>query len=112
MFKSIGMSEMVDKLKQYFANTSPEQFQKDWDETKALDLVGPTVEEFFNAVPAATPWRRYITGSIKTHPPKYGRYLVNRKGGQFRIEVWNNTGFSKDDSNIEFWSEVMPPYIN
>lgn len=106
------MSEMVDKLKIYLANTPPEEVQKSWDEIKELDLVGPTVEEFLRLQPAATPWRRYRTGDRKTFPPKYGRYLVNRKGGQFRIEVWNNTGFSRDDSNIEFWAEVIPPYIN
>lgn len=83
-------------------------------------MVESILEELFLSYPppgeappaAATPWKIYKTGDRKTYPPKYGRYLVNRKGGQFRIEVWNNTGFSRDDSNIEFWAEVIPPYIN
>lgn len=104
------MSEMVDKLKEYLANTSPEEVQRAWDETKALDLVGPTVEEFLRLQPAATPWRRYRKEDKETHPQKYGKFLVCRKDGKIHFEVWNNTGFAYNNNIIEFWAEVIPPY--
>lgn len=37
---------MVANLKEYLANTPKEQIQKDWDELKHWNNVGPTVEEF------------------------------------------------------------------
>ena len=37
---------MYGKLKEYFENTSTEQIEKDWKETKKYDEVGPTVREF------------------------------------------------------------------
>jgi hypothetical protein len=42
---------IVDKLKEYFKNTSEEQIQKDWDKTceKTKGINSPTVEEFLEA---------------------------------------------------------------
>jgi hypothetical protein len=41
-------SEMVRNLQHYLETTPKEQIQKEWEETKSLDLPGPTVEEFLN----------------------------------------------------------------
>ena len=38
--------DMVANLKEYLANTPKEQLEKDWDELKHWNNVGPTVEEF------------------------------------------------------------------
>lgn len=38
--------DMVANLKEYLANTPKEQLEKDWDELKRWNNVGPTVEEF------------------------------------------------------------------
>ena len=40
------MDSMVDKLREYLKNTSPEQIQADWDKSKIHDAVGPTMEEY------------------------------------------------------------------
>lgn len=39
--------DIIDKLKKYFSETSKEQIQADWEETKKFENVNaPTVEEF------------------------------------------------------------------
>jgi hypothetical protein len=38
--------DMVANLKEYIANTPKEQLEKDWDELKHWNNVGPTIEEF------------------------------------------------------------------
>ena len=38
--------DMVANVKEYFANTPKEQIEKDWEELKHWNNVGPTVEEF------------------------------------------------------------------
>lgn len=103
------MSELLDKLKVYFENNPPEKVKENWDKSAALDLVGPIVEEYLTQIPAATTWKKYTTGNRKTYPPKYGRYLVKRKGGEFKIEIFNGTGWSRDNDYIEFWAEVILP---
>lgn len=40
---------MVERLREYLANTSKEQQEKDWEELKKWNEVGPTVEEFLAA---------------------------------------------------------------
>jgi hypothetical protein len=40
------MDSMVDKLRKYLENTSPEQVQADWNKSKIHDAVGPTMEEY------------------------------------------------------------------
>jgi hypothetical protein len=46
-------SEMIRKLREYFATTPRSQVLKDWEEVKAFDFVGPTVEEFMS-------WNRIV----------------------------------------------------
>lgn len=46
--KPTGKNNFYEELKEYFKNTSKEQQLKDWDKSKHLDEVGPTVEEFLN----------------------------------------------------------------
>jgi len=43
--------KILNDLKEYFKNTPKEQIQKDWEETKRFDKVGPTVAEFINSFP-------------------------------------------------------------
>lgn len=38
-------SEMVEKLKQILANSSQEEFDKDWAAIEQLGFQGPTIEE-------------------------------------------------------------------
>ena len=42
---------MVDKLKEYFNNTTKEQIKKDWDETckQTEEIISPTIDEFLKA---------------------------------------------------------------
>ena len=40
------MDSMVDKLREYLENTSPEQIQADWDKSKIHDAIGPTMDEY------------------------------------------------------------------
>lgn len=40
------MSNILENLKKYFAETPQEQIEKDWVETKKFDKVGPTIKEF------------------------------------------------------------------
>ena len=37
------MSELYDKLKEYFENTPREQLDKDWEDVKDLNDIGPDV---------------------------------------------------------------------
>lgn len=45
----INMNEslMLQKLKEYFNNTPKEQLEKDWEEIKQYQNIGPTVDEYF-----------------------------------------------------------------
>ena len=40
-------STIAEKLKAIFDNQTQEETQSEWDEIKYLDLIGPTVEEYF-----------------------------------------------------------------
>lgn len=39
-------SDMLRKIREYFQTTPRSEVLRAWEETKALDLVGPTVAEF------------------------------------------------------------------
>lgn len=38
--------KFIDDLRNYFLNTSEEQLEKDWDEIKVFNNIGPSVEEY------------------------------------------------------------------
>lgn len=40
---------LLEKVEDYFKNTPREQIDRDWEETKIHDSVGPTIEEFLSA---------------------------------------------------------------
>lgn len=40
------MDAILEELKRYFQETSPEKIAKDWDATEKYDRVGPTIYEF------------------------------------------------------------------
>lgn len=44
------MSELYDKLKEYFENTPREQLNKDWEDVKDLNDIGPDVILYANYV--------------------------------------------------------------
>lgn len=44
---------LFESLKEYFDNTSPEQLEKDWEKLKEWENVGPTVDEYINALKEA-----------------------------------------------------------
>ena len=50
VLKRNNMEKVYDKLKQYFNTTPKEQLQKDWEELKKYNKIGPTVEEYLNYV--------------------------------------------------------------
>lgn len=44
------MDSILEQLKNYFKNASPEQLKKDWDELNEWNKVGPTVDEYLEEV--------------------------------------------------------------
>ena len=44
------MDSILEQLKNYFENASPEQLKKDWDELSEWNKVGPTVDEYLEDV--------------------------------------------------------------
>jgi hypothetical protein len=53
--------DMVEKLKEYFRNTSDEQIQKDWEKSAHLDDVeSPTIAEFLNHLEEQQKTKTYI----------------------------------------------------
>lgn len=44
------MDSILEQLKNYFKNASPEQLKKDWDELSEWNKVGPTVDEYLEDV--------------------------------------------------------------
>ena len=44
------MDSILEQLKNYFKNASPEQLKKDWDELSEWNKVGPTVDEYLEEV--------------------------------------------------------------
>ena len=40
------MSELLEAIKKYFTETPKEILDKDWEEKKYLDEIGPTVDEY------------------------------------------------------------------
>lgn len=42
------MERLLEKVKQYFANTPREQVEKDWAKTEEYDNIGPTIKEFMS----------------------------------------------------------------
>lgn len=41
---------LLNKLREHLASISKEQFQQEWAEIKALELEGPTMEEFIHSI--------------------------------------------------------------
>lgn len=37
---------MINELEEYFNTTPKEQIEKDWEESKEYDEIGPTIDEF------------------------------------------------------------------
>ena len=44
------MDNILEQLKNYFKNASPEQLKKDWDELNEWNKVGPTVDEYLEDI--------------------------------------------------------------
>ena len=44
---NMNKSFMLQELKEYLNNTSKEQLEKDWEELKQYQNIGPTVDEYF-----------------------------------------------------------------
>jgi len=44
------MSNIVEQLRQHLASMTEEEKQKEWDELKKWNDVGPTVEEYINDI--------------------------------------------------------------
>ena len=43
----MNKSFMLQKLEDYLNNTSKEQLEKDWEELKQYQNIGPTMDEYF-----------------------------------------------------------------
>lgn len=44
------MSSLLEQIQDYFKNTSKEQIEKDWEEIKSWNNIGPTVDEYLESV--------------------------------------------------------------
>lgn len=42
--------DFLQQLKQYFVDTSPEQLEKDYEELREFNNIGPTVDEYLQCV--------------------------------------------------------------
>lgn len=42
--------DLINKLKKYFEETPIEEIKAAWAETKDYDKIGPTIEEFLEAI--------------------------------------------------------------
>lgn len=42
------MKKVFESLKNYFENTPSEQIEKDWEELKKYNEIGPDIEEFLS----------------------------------------------------------------
>ena len=42
--------DFLQQLKQYFADTSPEQLERDYEELKEFNKIGPTMDEYLQYV--------------------------------------------------------------
>lgn len=57
---------MLQKLREYLANTPREQIQRDWEEVKAKGLKGPTVKEFVASFRQPLAYQQTDTEAFKT----------------------------------------------
>lgn len=63
---------MLQKLREYLANTPREQIDRDWAEVKALGLKGPTAKEFISSFRQprayqATDTEAFLTETAQQH---------------------------------------------
>lgn len=56
---------LLQKLEEYFRNTPKEQLDKDWEELKKYNEIGPDVDEYIK--------------SVKESIKKYGRQIKKDK---------------------------------
>ena len=54
-------------------------------------------------------WMVFDWNKIKTHPTKYGKYLVCRKDGKIHWETWNGIGWAYNNNDIRYWAVIVPP---
>lgn len=45
------MGKISESLKKYLESVSDEELQKNWEEVKELNLIGPTIDEFLEMFP-------------------------------------------------------------
>jgi hypothetical protein len=46
-------TSLLDKLRKHLAEITPEQFQANWSEIEAMNLGGPSVDDFINSLKMA-----------------------------------------------------------
>jgi hypothetical protein len=54
-------------------------------------------------------WIKYSWDNPISHPPKYGKYFVQRKDGKVHWETWNGAGWAYNESSIDYWAKINPP---
>ncbi len=59
---------MLQKLREYLANTPREQIDRDWAAVKAKGLKGPTVQEFIASFKLTPAYQESNSEAFKTEP--------------------------------------------
>lgn len=55
-------------------------------------------------------WIKYDWNDRKTHPPKYGKYLIFReKCSKTHFEVWNGNGWASSNNDCTHYRSIEKP---
>lgn len=74
---------MLQKLREYLANTPREQIDRDWAEVKALGLKGPTAKEFIASFRQPRPYQATDTEAFQTEAAQQHLTFEFEEGNYF-----------------------------
>lgn len=68
------MDSIIKQLKEHFANTPQEVLEQEWKEYSKYNEIGPTIDEYLQAVENSKKKEKFMTES------EVMRYLISTKG--------------------------------
>ena len=98
------MSNLVEDLKQYFENTPQEELDKDWEELKHLNDIGPTCDEYLvnaykiNLMPYLS--ERFIRCNHNKYKHLYQEWIDNLTYDQLCYFILEKERVEKNDIKL------------
>lgn len=89
------MQDMLEKLKEYFANTPREQIEADWSKSEKYDQVGIPVDEFISRGKEVKPKFKHTVRTLTTEE------VMSDRSEMYKFIDFDNQPHKSDNKNNE-----------